>query len=62
MITVLRHVTAAAAVGLTAAYGYYPHVTWIPIVLAAVSALGVYVIPSAAPAPPVRQPQAQPPK
>ncbi|HVH71528.1 MAG TPA: hypothetical protein VNB49_10510 [Candidatus Dormibacteraeota bacterium] len=48
-LTIMRYATTAALVGLTAAYGYYPHVTWIPIALAVVGALGIHVVPAQTP-------------
>jgi hypothetical protein len=33
--------------GLTAAYGYYPSVHWLPIAIAVVGTIGFHVVPSA---------------
>jgi hypothetical protein len=46
-ITILRYAATAAFGGLTAAYAYYPHATWIPIVLGMLGTLGIHVIPAA---------------
>lgn len=43
---IIRAVLTAATAGLTAALVYYPTLYWIPAVVAALSAVGAYVIPS----------------
>ena len=44
--TAIRTAATVVVTGLTAAFGYYPHQLWIPAVIAAVSVLGVNVVPS----------------
>ncbi len=47
-LTIARYAVTAALGGLTAAYSYYPHVTWIPIVIGMVGTIGIHVVPSSA--------------
>lgn len=44
----VRYGGTAVMAGLTAAYGYYPSVHWLPIAIAVTGTLGFHVVPSAA--------------
>jgi hypothetical protein len=46
-VTVARYGGTAVMAGLTAAYGYYPSVHWLPIAIAVVGTIGFHVVPSA---------------
>lgn len=46
MNPVLRYVSTIVVTGLTAAYSYYPHYQWIPVVLAVAANLGIHVVPA----------------
>lgn len=41
-----RYLGTAVMAGLTAAYGYYPSVHWLPIAIAVVGTLGFHVVPT----------------
>lgn len=43
---IIRAILTAASAGLTAALVYYPTLYWIPAVVAALAAIGNYVVPS----------------
>jgi len=45
-LSVARYGITAALAGLTAAYGYYPSVHWLPVAIAVVGTLGIHVVPS----------------
>jgi hypothetical protein len=44
---VARYGGTAVMAGLTAAYGYYPSVHWLPIAIAVVGTIGFHVVPTA---------------
>jgi len=46
LLSVARYGGTAVMAGLTAAYGYYPSVHWLPIAIAVVGTLGFHVVPS----------------
>lgn len=46
ILHILRACLTAASAGLTAALVYYPTLYWIPAVVAAIAAIGYYVVPS----------------
>lgn len=46
-LTAARYAATGALAGLTAAYGYYPSVHWLPIAIAVVGTIGIHVVPSA---------------
>lgn len=45
-MSAVRYSATVILAGLTAAYQYYPHMTWIPIAIAVLGTLGIHVIPS----------------
>jgi hypothetical protein len=45
-LTITRTVATVIITGLTAAFAYYPHLLWIPSVIAAAATLGIHAIPS----------------
>jgi len=47
LLSVARYGGTAVMAGLTAAYGYYPSVHWLPIAIAVVGTLGIHVVPKA---------------
>jgi hypothetical protein len=47
LMAVARYGGTAVMAGLTAAYGYYPSVHWLPIAIAVVGTLGFHVVSTA---------------
>jgi hypothetical protein len=47
--SVARYALTIALAALTAAYGYYPSVHWLPIAIATLGTLGIHVVPTTAP-------------
>jgi hypothetical protein len=47
--TVARYGATVVLAALTAAYGYYPSVHWLPIAIATLGTLGIHVLPTAPP-------------
>lgn len=44
----IRYGLTLVIAGFTAAYTYYPHQLWIPIIIATLSPIGIHVVPSQA--------------
>lgn len=55
MNPLLRYISTIVVTGLTAAYSYYPHYQWIPVVLAVAANLGIHVVPAISAHSPVPQ-------